>query len=86
MRRADPEWAAPVLWRSEFRSVLSRYLRRGKLTLEEALRIVGECEEMMAGREDVVSSEGVLGLVATSGCSAYDCDMSPWRLAWESSW
>ena len=28
---SDPGWAAPVLWRSEFRNILAGYLRRGNL-------------------------------------------------------
>ena len=74
VRKADPEWAAPILWRSEFRSVLSKNLKRGTLTLGDAAQIAEECEEMMAGREFVVSSERVLRLAAASGCSAYDCE------------
>jgi predicted nucleic acid-binding protein len=32
--RKDPQWATPLLWRSEFRSVLALYLRRKLLSLE----------------------------------------------------
>ena len=28
----DPEWAAPIFWRSEFRNLLGGYLRRKALT------------------------------------------------------
>lgn len=28
----DPDWAAPVLWRSEFRIILAGHIRRGSLT------------------------------------------------------
>jgi predicted nucleic acid-binding protein len=28
----DPEWAAPILWRSEFRNILAGYLRRKSLS------------------------------------------------------
>ncbi len=36
----DPHWCAPVLWRSEFRSVLGQYLRKNLLTFEEVFTSV----------------------------------------------
>jgi predicted nucleic acid-binding protein len=33
----QPEWAAPPLWRSEFRNILTGYLRRGMLSFEQAV-------------------------------------------------
>ena len=53
----DPVWAAPVLWRSEFRNVLAGLVRRRALGLEDAARIVSEAERAMAGREYGVVSE-----------------------------
>jgi len=70
----DPVWAAPVLWRSEFRNVLAGLVRRRALGLEDAARIVSEAERAMAGREYGVVSERVLRLATQSGCSAYDCE------------
>lgn len=70
----DPEWAAPVLWRSEFRNVLAGYLRRKALTLAQAGMLQSEAESMMAGREHDVDSRTVLQLVSESECSAYDCE------------
>ena len=35
----DPEWAVPLLWRSEFRNVLAQYLRKGILSFEDAVQI-----------------------------------------------
>ena len=70
----DPVWHGPLLWRSEFRSVLAAYLRRGSLTINDALEVQRKAEELLTGREHVVASERVLRLVASSDCSAYDCE------------
>jgi predicted nucleic acid-binding protein len=70
----DPEWTAPRLWRSEFRSVLSVFIRKGRLSLVDALKIAQKAELMMRGREYEPASVDVLGLAAKSGCSAYDCE------------
>ena len=70
----DTEWAAPLLWRSELRNVLALYLRKGWLSLEDAVRIMDEAVRLMAGREYAVDSVQVLELVEESTCSAYDCE------------
>lgn len=70
----DPDWAAPLLWRSEFRNILAGYLRRGTLTFEHAVTIQAEAEGLLSGREYDVESGGVLELVHASDCSAYDCE------------
>lgn len=71
---ADPAWAAPVLWRSEFRNILAGYLRRKSLSFEQAVAIQAEAEDLMAGFEYDLDSTGVLELVRDSDCSAYDCE------------
>jgi len=70
----EPDWAAPLLWRSEFRNVLSLYLRKGLIRFEEALEIQEEMELLFHGREYDVASLDVLSLVNQSDCSAYDCE------------
>lgn len=70
----DPDWAAPVLWRSEFRNILAGYLRRGSLTFDQALALQREAEELLVGAEFEVDSLGVLEAVRDSDCSAYDCE------------
>ena len=70
----DAEWAAPVLWRSEFRNILAGYMRRGALSFEQACALQREAESLMAGAEFEVDSLGVLELVRDSDCSAYDCE------------
>lgn len=74
--RLDPEWHAPLLWRSEFRSVLSAYLRREELAVADALELARIAEGLLAGREHLVSAADVLGLAASSGRSAYDCEFA----------
>lgn len=70
----DPDWAAPVLWRSEFRNILAGYLRRGSLTFQQAYSLQREAENLLNGAEYEVDSLGVLELVRDSECSAYDCE------------
>ena len=71
---SDSEWAAPSLWRSEFRNVLALYLRNGLISLEEACRIQEEAESLLKENEYVSVSHDVLRLVGVSSCSAYDCE------------
>lgn len=71
---AEPDWAVPVLWRSEFRNILAGYLRRGSLSFDAAIAIQAEAEALVAGAEHEVSSRSVLELVRDSDCTAYDCE------------
>ncbi len=70
----DPEWTAPLLWRSELRNVLATQVRGGLLAAGEARRLQAEAERLLAGGEYGVASADVLELAAASGCSAYDCE------------
>ena len=67
-------WSAPLLWRSEFRSVLTLYLRKNILSLSEAIEIFEFAEELLKENEYEVNSTQVLKLSNESGCSAYDCE------------
>lgn len=70
----EPEWMAPVLWRSEFRNILAGYMGRGTLTFDQACNIQDEAESLLAGCEYEVDSRTVIELVRDSDCSAYDCE------------
>ncbi|RTL15920.1 MAG: PIN domain-containing protein [Rhodocyclaceae bacterium] len=72
----DPEWVAPVLWRSEFRSILAGYLRRRILAFDDARALQAEAESLLAGNEHEVDSQRVLELVRDTDCSAYDCEFA----------
>ena len=70
----NSRWAAPLLWRSEFRSVLALYVRKKIISLEKALAIQQEAEDFLQENEFEVPSAQVLNLVAASSLSAYDCE------------
>lgn len=70
----DPDWAAPLLWRSEFRNILAGYLRRQTLDFDQVCSLQNEAEGLLAGSEFEVDSQAVLELVRDSDCSAYDCE------------
>jgi len=72
--RRDPEWAAPLLWRNEFRNVFAHYVRRDLLSVQEAGEIMDAAIDLMRGREYQAVSHRVLSLTAASTCSAYDCE------------
>ena len=72
--RKDSNWAAPLLWRSEFRNVLALYMRRQQMSLAEAKIIMQDAEAMMTGFEHTIASVTVISLVDSSSCSAYDCE------------
>lgn len=71
---ADPDWAAPILWRSEFRNILAGYMRRKAISFEQANSLQREAESLLEGAEFEVESSAVLELVRDSDCSAYDCE------------
>jgi len=71
---ADSNWCAPVLWRSEFRSVLGLYLRKALLSLEEVLLIIDQAEKLLIDNEYELPSANIMRLVNESNCSAYDCE------------
>ena len=70
----DPGWAAPLLWRSEFRNVLATSIHQGHMTLDDAVEVMDVATELMQGREYAVDSADVLNLASLSSCSAYDCE------------
>ncbi len=72
--RKDSDWAAPYLWRSEFRNILALYIRQGQLSLADAKALMHEAEVLMNSGEYEVGSDQVLGLAQSSKCSAYDCE------------
>lgn len=74
LHATDPEWAAPLLWRSEWRNVLAGYLRRGELDPTGAREHLDAAKALVHHGEYLVDDETVMDLVLISECSAYDCE------------
>ena len=70
----EPDWAAPMLWRSEFCNILAGCMRRKTLSFDQACMLQSEAQSLLAGSEFEVDSQAVLQLVRDSDCSAYDCE------------
>jgi predicted nucleic acid-binding protein len=70
----DPHWIAPLLWRSEFRNIVALAIRKRALTVHAAQEIMRKAEASLEGGEFAVSSDAVLQLVASSNCTAYNCE------------
>ncbi|WP_397532654.1 type II toxin-antitoxin system VapC family toxin [Roseateles sp.] len=70
----DPDWASPILWRSEFRNILAGYMRRKAISFEQAIILQREAESLLEGAEFEVEYSAVFELVRDSDCSAYDCE------------
>ena len=74
VRVKDPEWHAPILWRSEMRNILTGYLRDGSLDAAQISRVMDAAENALAGSEHIVPSTPVLAAAGRSRLSAYDCE------------
>ena len=70
----DDHWVAPLLWRSELCNVLATCTNQSLISLEDALVIISEAEQLMKDSEYEVASEKTIRLATQSGCSAYDCE------------
>ncbi len=64
----------PVLWRSEFRNVLSVLISKETISLSEAYHLYYEACRIVKGREYQPDPVEVLRHASESGCSAYDCE------------
>ncbi len=74
VRAKDPDWHAPLLWKSEFRNAMAGYVRRDIMSFDQTIDVIQKAEQMMLHNEHSVDSAAVLRLVSESDCSAYDCE------------
>ena len=73
---ADRDWAAPLLWRSEFTNILATGVRNGWFDLTQALEAVETAEEVIGDNQFIVPADEVLKLAVGSGCTGYDCEFA----------
>ena len=74
LRRLDPDWHAPVLWRSELRNILVGYRRDGSLTAAQVCQVMAAAETGIAGREHHLPSDRVFAVTERYRLSAYDAE------------
>ena len=70
----DAVWAAPIVWRAEFRNVLAGYLRQRLMTEAEANAAFLNAQKDLGAQEFAVPTERILRLVLDSNCPANDCE------------
>ena len=73
-KERDGVWAAPVVWRAEFRTVLAGYLRKKRMTEAEANAAYANAQKDLGPQEFTVPTERIMKLVLASDCTAYDCE------------
>lgn len=69
----DATWSSSVLWRSEFRSVVAGEIRRGNLTVEQAIESFEEARAFLRSEYQPLTAD-ILALIQISRCSAYDLE------------
>ena len=72
----DREWAAPLLWRSEFTNILTTGVRNGWFDMQQALEALESAEEIIGDNQYAVPAEEVLKLAVSSGCTGYDSEFA----------
>ena len=70
----DSYWISSILWKSEFRNVVSSFYRRKLVTYEQALEVIFNAEEQLVNSEYSVNSIKVMEKVKSSKCTTYDCE------------
>lgn len=70
----EPDWAAPLLWRSELINVLITYHRVKQLDLAVCERLVVQAERIMDGRSYTLEAQAILEVAARTGCAGYDAE------------
>ena len=68
----DPDWAVPLICRSEIRNILTLYMRHENMTLIQAQATMEKAERLWREHEYSVPSNDVLALTHNHNVTAYD--------------
>jgi predicted nucleic acid-binding protein len=71
---ADSLWAAPLLWRSEFRNIIVLQMRHRGLSHVDAEGLMHNAMEIIADREFDIDSSKLFAVAAQFALSAYDAE------------
>ena len=74
LRQRDPDWAVPVIAMSELRNVLTRFVRHGRMPLDEAKSWVEFVALALGDRVHAVDGAAVLDVALECGLTAYDAE------------
>lgn len=74
VRREDPDWHVPFLWRSEVRNIVTKSIRRGGLSVADASHVLARIEAELEGSEHSGHSSEILAVAGRTKLSAYDCE------------
>ena len=69
----DSRWSSPFLWRYEFMSILSIYLRKNLIDAAGCKSIYKEAMELVVSRP-ILNFDAVFNIVQHSSLSSYDCE------------
>jgi len=72
LKRADPDWIAPDLWRAEVLNALCTQVRTARMSLTEAASAFGIAERAVRTYSAALDAGELLRSAAQTGCSGYD--------------
>lgn len=70
----EPDWVVPGIWRSHMHQILAYYLRQKQISIDRALKIQSELENLLKGKEYAVSSLDILTMADQSSISPNKCE------------
>ena len=72
LRKLDPDWRAPQLWRAEFVSVVNKYLKAKYFSLADAHDVLTAATKIFDGIDMPVEMSTILSIAMVTGASTYD--------------